>query len=363
MPAHSPTSAGHGGLIHYDYLVDANYGGTPGDSFTLTSGSTMKVYTTVQGAINAADTDNADRSVFVNGGTYNENVSIPVTLVHKLWLVGEGTNKVSIQPSSGNALAIPGSGLDEMWFKNIRFFGAAGSYSVYGNGTNIPAHFEDCYFIRKVAGDFAGAIFNNCVLEEGYHCDFATCTPSNVRFDGCLFPSTKSTWSSGSVDEHVFSGCMWSGVNSTIEVTGADVTRVRFDGGQHVTSVATTFFLVNSASSYVDGVSFSGFTFYFPGANGCIYVQSHQGSTIVDGFAVVGCHFVKQNTSSNPYIKCSDVDSGPWTIVGNRFGQAADGHVEDVGGVSITGIFIDSVFGPNSPPVFKVQLNASSQNL
>src|SRR3990167_8766775 len=94
-----PTPATTGGIVHYDYVVDASYGGAEGDTISLGSGGTAIVYTTVQGAVTAADAANAVRTILINAGTYSESVTLAATLVHDLWIVGEARGRVQIGAS------------------------------------------------------------------------------------------------------------------------------------------------------------------------------------------------------------------------------------------------------------------------
>lgn len=360
VAADIPTPSGGGGIVHYDYVVDPNYTGGEGDELTLSTESIAKVYTTIGLAIAAADAANADSSILVNEGSYAEAVVIPTTMTHKLWLVGEGFGKVTITGAAGIGISIPSvSAHDDLYFKNLHVGGGVASYSVSVTAFNAPVHFEDCEFTRKVGGDFASSSFDRCEFGGGYDIDNVVFTPAAVTFTDCIFAAL-STWSAGSLDNHLFSNCTWTGQLATILVDGADVNRVTFSGCQHVTSIATTFFHVNNAASYVHGLTFDGHRFYHPAANGAIYVQSCQAGTVGPGIIISNCQFARLNASGNPFIKCDDADASGWVIQGNAFGEAADGYVEDAAGVSVTGVFIDAVIGPNSPPDFAIDLAANS---
>ena len=79
-------------LTNYDIVVDATYTGTDGDA--LTAGSTVKVYKTVQAAVDSVPADNKDRVVIlVREGSYTEHLVISSPYIS---LIGEDSEKVNI---------------------------------------------------------------------------------------------------------------------------------------------------------------------------------------------------------------------------------------------------------------------------
>jgi len=86
-----------GGVVHYDYIVDGTYSGSDGVQVLMATGSSVKLYKTVQAAEEAAEADGGERSILINGGSYFEDVVFSAALTGDLWLYGEGVNKVTIR--------------------------------------------------------------------------------------------------------------------------------------------------------------------------------------------------------------------------------------------------------------------------
>lgn len=353
---------GTGGTFHIDYVVDSAYAGASGASTTLATGATVRMYATVQAAINQWVTDNnGDKTIYVYAGTYAENLVIPTGINFDLDIIGESERSVLIGlTTSGNALQLNGTS-PTVKVSNVQLRGGATGYSATIGGTlNATMHFSNCIFQQKVGGDFNATFFTNCEFQKGYAVDAASFSPDGVLFTACRFiGSTASAWSAGSLKDHVFDHCEWVGTTTSISVTGADLSNVRFVGCVQGTP-GQIFYHQNSASSYAEGLAFIGCFFQYPSANGTIYVQAAQGGVLLAGPTVIGCHFDKAASSTNPFIKCATANAKAWMISGNNFSDQTGGYVEDLGGVSITGVFVDSVFGPNTPADFGVQLDATS---
>ena len=102
------TGPASGGLVHYDYIIDANYTGAAGASVTLLNGSTSILYATIQGAVTAANTDrqalSQSTSFLINAGTYSVPSAIsldpPNAGGYHFW--GESSNSVIINATAGS---------------------------------------------------------------------------------------------------------------------------------------------------------------------------------------------------------------------------------------------------------------------
>ncbi len=357
-----PVAPPLGGFFHADFIVDANWAGAQGQVKTTVTGSTVRLYTTIQGAIDAADADNAPRTIYIIAGTYAENLTIPATFsssAHHLHIFGESRRRVTVAPATGNALVIA-SGSPVFHITDIQLQGASGSFSVKGTATNISAEFADCRFTRKVSADFAGTYFRRSSFDEGYQVDSSLGhTPSTVYFTDCDFTGT-STWA-GQIEQHYFENCEWGAAADVIVSTGT-LDGVFFDSCVFDTSGAVATKFTKNGGSCAD-LSFVDCDFGIPAVNGNIYLQKTSGC---NGIRVTGCNFAHSAGSTNPYIKATKplIGDAVWEgveVVGNNFQRAGSGnYIEDDGGIGITGEFKDSVFGPNTPPCFDIEFGSDS---
>ena len=332
--------ASSAGPFPWDYYVQEGYVGVEGAEYTV-FGHTFAVYSTPTGAIDAADATNDTKAILVGPGTY-ENITIPSTFASgdDLYVYGVGQRDTVIgSATSGNALTIS-SGSPTYHFKGINFRGAVTGYSILGDDTNIAAWFEDCEFDRKVSADFAGAGFRRCKFDLGYTADTSGHSPSTVTFVDCDMGSSAATWSQ-QVQEHYFNNCIW-GSSGTITVT-SDIDDVNF-----VNCELNGRFRVNGASASVGSLKFIGCKFASPpDADGIIWFELHGG---MNGVSILGNNFSRTLGSTNAYITSDDTQTEGVVILGNNFDRDGSGnYVEDSGGVSVSGNFTESIFGPNSP--------------
>ena len=131
---HGPQGmVGAGGLVHFDYVVDANWTGPAGTTVQLGTGSETVIYATLTGAIAAIQTANVDATLRINKGTYSEQVALSSSFSASLHVVGEGSEVVRWK-ATGNSQTIfdVQSGVTEyvsisgIWFDNGTFTGCKG---------------------------------------------------------------------------------------------------------------------------------------------------------------------------------------------------------------------------------------------
>lgn len=329
---------GHGAC--YDYVVDSGGGGT---HTTIES-----LFTT----LNALTSGNI--SVYICPGTFSvQNVPIQLDSSVRVTIHGGGkTWNVQIKSistvsgsvifdvkSTGNDLYWEGVGIgdDSVLYPNIYLFKDS-------TGVNTTMHFTDCRLGGKIGSDWSGSSFQHCDFRHGLKHDSGT--PDSTEYRDCDFGSgdgTNSVNFSVSTGQVLFQGCRsnrkWiftGGVGSMRIVScifgtsGAGNTWLHFNGGSH----GSIEIVGNDFASPAD-------------ANGAIYFQSTTGMNSVQ---IVGNVFGRTIGSTNPYITSADVDTESVIIIGNGFQRDGSGnYVEDSGGVSVSGNFKKSVFGPNTP--------------
>lgn len=358
---HVVGGSGVGGIVHYDYVVDASYTGTAGATITTAGGSTAKIYATLQAAITAADADNAARSIWINAGTYSEDITISATLAHSLRIVGEARDRVLIGTAGAATTSLTiATTSARIHLQNLTLRGTSGGRSLrtsvqaelWMDNVECDATFDTeglvNSYLNKVR--FDNGWLNSGVIQVVY------------VTDSYVYNTVTRNWP-GTVERLVFDNCVFTGTSGpTFTFNGAgDIDGLIFSNCTVSASGGWQLLHINSAACSVSYLAFTDCYFLNPGATGSIYVQScavSEGSIIVAGNrfdpAASGL------TVDDPYIVCDDGDAKGWAIVGNGFGQSGSGYVEDAGGVSVKGVFVDSVIGPNSPPDFALQADAGS---
>lgn len=343
------------GLIHYDYVVDGNWGGAEGTAINLRGGGTTKIYSTIQGAL-SADSANTKRTIYIVGGTYAEDITVAATYLadKDIHIDGEGQEAVIIGTNAADtAAAMTLSGANRVWLKRVTLTGGtnSGGHALTSGASSVRLEAEDVSFQEAVSADFAAALFTRCrfgddATPNGCYDIDAGHSPTAVHFVDCDFNGT-STWA-GTLQNHLFTNCRWSDgadkIVSTSTVTGAVFNGCTMDTSGaakrwfHKNGGAITMVLANCRMAKP------------PDTDGTIYIQSASAAAVIQ---VGGCIF--QKNSTHPFIT-SDVAATNLTLVNCNLESAADPAIE--------GVFVNSVFGPNFPPNFDIDTNgASSGNL
>jgi len=174
----------------YDYLIDRDWaaivtagGGTEGQSFTTFHGHSFKVYSTVQAAItNGIATIAAGFSVFIvgNSSPYAEGLNIP-SFGGTIHIYGSGWGRVTIGTAGTSPHVI---GETTVIMRDLALNGAGGSLRQKSGTLAMVVHAHNVYFMKVVAGDHAGSTFDqNCLYAQGFVFQ-ATDTPASVRIRG-----------------------------------------------------------------------------------------------------------------------------------------------------------------------------------
>jgi hypothetical protein len=353
-PGTTTTAAG---LLHYDHVVDPNYTGTDGDPVALAGGATSKLYSTIQAAIDqmmldiVADSNGQTMYIIGKDDPYNETLVIPnVTLSSNegILIQGEHQDRVVIQGIGGAALTI-GEATNRIMLRDIGLL-TNGPPSLTTSSSSIEVWCENVRFYDSVAGGFVGSNFTNCDFLDGYDIDVADFPQSNF-FINCRF-SNFSTWENNIV-KHYFINCYWPATNDRIIATG-NIDHVSFIGGG-CTNLGKKFLHFNDPNGTIRGLSFTDFDFApSPNADGVIHIEDTGGGQSEAEIRITGCHL--ENTTANPLIHAEGTgDVVRLALIANDFGLST--------GPIVTGEYNDSVFGPNVPADFDINVTAGSGNL
>lgn len=349
---HPPGAGSTGGLIHYDMVVDGNWTGLSGLTIQLDGGSSVEMYSTLQAAITAADADNAVRSILINGGTYTETVTIAATFDSTLILIGEARDKVIIDGAfsylpTGRQLFIEHLTFNSTWTGNT----TAGQSNI--------VHAFDCRFIGAFDGNIASTTTDMVQLT---HCTFEAAVGGtgswvNPFFEHCDFGAVLE--STSGILGGSFSTCNFRNiaVSGSAQIDELYLSDCRF----YLTGV--TSFHANTTGT-IREIVFNDCRFppLAVGITAAVYVQacalSSSGS---EGIVVSDCTFdYSSSQSAVRFIRCDTANAVGWSIGGNRFMHRLSNYLEDDTGISVQGVFVDSVIGPNSPPDFALQADAGT---
>jgi len=412
----SPHYPAYGGWPLYDYIVDDDWADTGlAEGTVINTYTGTKIYSTVQGAVDAWNASAADKSIFICPGHYDEDVVVTTDIVQR----------ISIEGGSGCTAFIDGSITFDGSFSNylnyewrppsvirnlkvsLRAGGGAGDL-IFGQTVVHEANtveglsFENCHF----EGALKGIYHTTTTATTIWQCSFLNCTFGSVddndgvflmrecHFEGCTFQ--------GSFDIHEASGTTTSGIG--LSSTGPPCTFVDcyFRNGTRIGDIKAGIFT---------GCTFDGLV---TGSDNSLWISGGDGAYGPDiGNAIFdGCHFM-YGTGTNAefgFIKLGDsqtIGAPTWEnfIVSNCtfnvpnaptagtnpihavwwVGEVVEGHIpkivfannaliEDTDGnrledltttpasTTVEGVFRDSVFGPNEPPNFDVELGAGSAN-
>src|SRR3990167_951675 len=183
------TGTASGGLVHYDYIIDANYTGAAGASVTLLNGSTSILYATIQAAVTAANTDrqttNQNTSFLINAGTYTVSSAISINPPNggAYQFYGESRERVTIQPGAGS----------------ITLFNATNNFA-----DDYEAQFVDLGFthnnqatVKFISGSTSSSIFvQRCLFDTnatGTAIDGPNASYPDTSIKDCHFKGTAGT--------------------------------------------------------------------------------------------------------------------------------------------------------------------------
>ena len=409
---------GWGGWPLYDYIVDDDWADTGFPEGTVINTYTgTKIYSTIQGAVDAWSASAADKSIFICPGHYDEDVVVATDIVQR----------ISIEGGSGCTAFIDGSITFDGQFNNYLTYewrppsvirnlkvsdnvggGKGAGDLIFGQTVVHEANvvdglcFENCHF----EGTLKGIYHTTTTATTIHRCSFLNCTFGSVddndgvfllwecHFEGCTFQS--------GFDIHEASGATTSGIGYSSTSPPCTFTDCYFRKGTRIGDVKAGIFTVCTFEGLSTG---SDNSLWISGGDGAYGPDI--GSAIFDG-----CHFM-YGTGTNAefgFVKLGDtqtIGAPTWEnfIVSNCtfdvpnaptagtnpihavwwVGEVANGHIpkivfannaliEDTDGnrledltttpasTTVEGVFRDSVFGPNEPPNFNIDLGAGSAN-
>lgn len=333
----------------FDYVVDANGMGTH-TSLTAVS----------------ADLDASS----VNGGAYN------------VWLCGITTESVT--------LTYPAS----KWLKLYVFGGGWQHSGITGslilNGTEAAGHdvqFQDCSIptVSATGGGSHHPRFTGCKIDTITNSAVVTIAWSGLELRDCLL-GTLTAGANGVWDNTLIARCKISGsidLDATRSGDGIQITDNWFTGAASqislngprqcqitenrwqaspATATVAQIAVVTSATNYTFGLKIENNTFQNVVAAGSTISFTGTGGFLEA--AINGNTFAYGGGSPTNFITGASGVTIVATITGNNFETrtTTPTFLETDGGISISGLFKNSTFGPNTPSDFDVELLAGSAN-
>lgn len=302
------------GPFNFDMIVDHNWAtevaagrGIEGQTMPTSHGRTYEIYSSVQGGVDAADADDAPRSMLVCPGTYDEGVIIPASFGggHHLAMYGSGKERTLIRSTALNYVGLTvNDSSASFYFKDITFVGDASTGGIGMESTASPGFVqcEDCDFEgdKGLEGSFRFSHFRRCDF-NGPLSLAAGESWERVRFLDCVLLRTKP----------------WAG----------DMTQVVYAACEH--SDEKTF----SGSPDINGLAFIGDTFRHASAGNTNGVDFSGAASAASIRAVefLGNHFMLGTAGDKGII--GKAGSGPIhsIVKGNRFsGFAAGDEIIDM---------------------------------
>ena len=352
------SGAGASGIYHMDFAVDAAYTGGEGASVVLATGNSVRIFSTIQGAFTAASIENDDVSIYISEGDYQENVVLSsFSAGNDLFVWGEGTNKVLWGDDTvGHALEIDGPGQStDYWFSNITFRGGPLvdhlSVQITAPTTNVEAHFENCIFVEQMGGEYNNSVFIDCDFKKGFQALSGSIPGADdVDFIGCTFRG--QSLFERTTNGLRFTNCRWPGVSDFIRVFVINFSDCHFVNCHMGITQKLWFHSTGNASFF--NLSFTDCEFPQPSAasGAVLWFDSVSSNTAI---SFTGCNFQRGAGNTAPYIRSDDV-STEVSVVGCFL---EDGDTV----IPISGIFVNSVFGPNMPGNFLLELDSGSSNV
>jgi hypothetical protein len=358
----------------YDYIVDDSWDGEEGFIINILTGT--KMYSTVQGAITAADADNDERSIFICPGEYDENVVVADSLAHALHIFGAGRHRSVVKPSSGAAFDW-GAG-------NPTFPAGGGAYHTIADvgldGTTYGLTFTTvsqgqrvlwtrCYFDGATAalGDQVGVddhYFDDCDFNGDIN--IGTVNTSDFHFQNCrIVGNILKTSSDGSITDFSWVGGY---INGYVDMDAT--VRVLFD--TYFSRTTNTFHVKIRTGGDAKGWTIRGKLAALNGASATrqyIYIADGSDPQLL-GLKLNAQFVVPSDTTNEVNFLFSDSSFTPGTEV-----QSVEATIEVVvntsgeslvdmanGWPAVKGVFDDSTFRL-TPPDEKVNISGGSNNL
>jgi len=411
----------HGGVGEgwplYDYIVDDDWADTGFPEGTVINTYTgTKMYSTIQGAVDAWAASAVAKSIFICPGHYDEDVVVSTAIVQP----------ISMEGPSGCTAFIDGSITFDGLFNNV----LSQEYRPPSVIRNLKVSINtgggkgagDLIFgqnVLHVANTIDGLSFENCHF-EGTVKSISYSTSYGILVEMCSF--LNCTFGAGMDDngfvlvleECHFEGCTFQGVVNISKASGASTSSLGLAWSSNPTTFTECLFLKGLRVGDIEAGVFSACSFQNAASTAyCVWISGGDGTygAQVREAIFTGCHFMYENGANAEFgfitlgstqtigttpwenfivSNCTfDVPTAPtsgtnpihvvWWL-GNLVGDTpkilfannaliedGDGNrLEDVAttpaSTTIKGAFRDSVFGPCEPPNFDVDLATGSAN-
>jgi len=399
---------GYGDWPLYDYYVDDSWAATGFPEGTIINTYTgTKIYSTIQGAVNAWSTSAADKTMFIAPGHYDEDVVVNATSTQHIHMEGGSAARTFIDGS----ITFNGqfnNNLSVEWrppsvIRNLKVSAVAGGSAgdlflgqttVHTPNTIEGLSFENCHFEGQLKGLYHATSMATLVLR----CSFSNCTfggaddnggvliLEETSFDRCAFEGpfdlhygyggTASSIgeASNSLEPCVFTETLFRQgliIGDVYAGTFTDCTFQSLTGVDHAMWISGgsdgpgTLYGPNVGECILSGCHFV----YYRGANAefsFIKLGSNQsiGYTSWENFTVTDCTVDVPNApyaGTNPIHiiwsigELANGDVPKIVFAHNALIEDSDGNrLEDLtttpASTTVKGTFRDSVFGPNEPP-------------
>ncbi len=355
VDAQAPT----GGLIHADYVVDSTYTGSEGATATLSTGSTGKMFSTVQLAVTEADSDNGLPYIYIYNGTYSENVIIPATMGSGNRMTIEGESRDGVILGTATLGITFATGSCDVTLRNMTLTGSTHALGTSTTGCKFYA--ENLIINGLLLGSWVGSVLNNCSFGTLGRFDTATAKTATGMYFVNLNVNSAISWKwDGSLDNVHFMNMQWSGfvTNSKIEAL-ADVVDVSFTTCELGLSVAQRFIKLGETGAggriQVIGLRFTDCYMPMPpNSDGIIWIANL--NTLVPAPSVILNGNVWRDNSTHPYVTSTGETDSPRVVANsNDWGNNVD--------PIFVGDFSQSSFGINTPPEYDINITAGAGNI
>ena len=328
-------SGGLGPVFCHDYLTSTFWTGTEGQKFSTLDGGSFRVFSTVEGSTDHGIANLARAfSVFCCPGTYVEDLEI-ATFAHEIHIHGAGRDVVII---GGNTVNSHRVGATKLFLYDLTLTGPVAGYSL----TQLPAtanmviHTDNVSFARRMAGDHVGSVFTDSFWPAGIQFE-ATDTPDTVQINGGSIgaPGIDFTIATGNKSGWDVR-CLMIG-NATLNLR--NVVRSKFDLTYTASSLNDQVFFEDADSVVIELKG----RFAPPGNGGQVI---RVGAGIKPRAINVRSQFTHTTglAAGTNFIDASAGIARAWHI-DCAFGDNSLGNfLEDDGGISVRGVFIDSKF-------------------
>ena len=335
-----PLTFGGGLGFCYDYLVMSGWVGTEGQTITIPdSTETFQVYSTIGGAISAANTANTAGKTFSIGvcpGTYNESISWPNSAAGNtysaLLIRGLGASDShddfdqvywSTTSAGISPIELDASGPVGMQIENLVFNAVAGQPAIdWSAGINLSGHAISCEFRDPVEMETAGFWF--------HHCEFA------ADFDG------------EDSDDVFFLDCHF-GTNAGVDLRGDNFSGVTIIGCDFVKGAGTTSSIQLDGGA---GIQIIGNNFSHSGSlSDCITIDNNAVARTLHEILIEDNIFGYRPADGGALIRVTTETSTSseeiWNVVitGNTFSQTFSTGSATTAWIKLTGNATNKVFG------------------